>query len=67
VDLQNGAVHLERADGKIIIVPLIQLSQADQEFVRQTANATSRPAPDESSAVRQGCIRLPLVPFTFQR
>ena len=34
--LEDGKVQLKKADGNVIAVPLERLSQADQEFVRQT-------------------------------
>ena len=66
VDLQNGAVHLKRTDGKIISVPLKELSLADQEFVRQATGSSSRTTQDEAAADK-GIIRLPLYPHVFQR
>ena len=33
VDVRDGTVHLRIADGRIITVPLRELSPADQEFV----------------------------------
>ncbi len=36
VGLENGSVELRRKDGRTVKVPLAKLSQADQDFVKQT-------------------------------
>lgn len=37
VDFKDGRVHLRKADGQVVAVPLEKLSAADQEHVRQAA------------------------------
>jgi hypothetical protein len=44
IKLEDGVVHLQRKDGKVVEVPLEVLSDADQEFVRSIAADPARPA-----------------------
>ena len=36
VELKQGKVHLKKADGSIISLPLSQLSKANQEYIKKT-------------------------------
>jgi RNA polymerase sigma-70 factor (ECF subfamily) len=43
VDFKDGKVSLKKTNGKVIIVPLAKLSEADQEFVRQEVGDSGAP------------------------
>lgn len=43
VEFKDGKVHLRRADGQVVAVPLEKLSAADQAHVRQAAAGQEKP------------------------
>ncbi len=67
VGFQDGLVHLQRADGKVVKVPLEKLSPADQEFAGQAAASSPKTEPPAAVAADEGVIRLPLADGMFQR
>lgn len=53
VDFQDGLVHLQRADGQMVRVPLASLSADDREFVKTMLPGVEEPQIRPGSRVRE--------------